>query len=156
MTIHVPNYKDFTSLRSVFANAMSEICEALGDIEAESVKKYLRRGYPYLSPELDQCNSTDDVLDLICNHCSLTDINTLEGIAKKFKIAHSLQIIQDYKEYLDDFCWQQRSVLSIPSSANGILFVINNEVDDHTFEDIRTVLMSICISQNVTRVRFNR
>ena len=156
MTIHVPNFKDFTSLRSSFADAMFGICEALGDIEVKSVKKYLRRGYPYLSPELDQCHSTDNVLDLICNHCSLTDINTLESIAKKFQVAHSLVLIEDYKKYLDEFCQHQCSVLSIPSSANGILFVINNEVDDHTFKDIRMVLMSICISQNVTRVKFIR
>ena len=134
-------------MREKFANTVFDASNHMGDIPIDKLKAYLRRGYSYLRPELEQCNSTDDILDLISEKCSLIDISLMESVANKFNIKQAKSFICEYKKSVETFCKVKlRQYLNEKFSAGfhllaeTITFLVDRSIDNYTLDDVRILI----------------
>ena len=140
------NYVKFTEIRQKFASTVCDACHDMSAIPIDDLKFYLRHGYSHLRPELDQCQSKDDILGLISKKCSLIDISLLESVAIKFNI-QAKSVICQYKESMEIFCKVKlRQYLNEKFSAGSCLsaetitFLVDRSIDDYTLNDVRILI----------------
>ena len=119
-------------------------------IPAADLKTYIHHEYPYLAPQLGQCETSDDILCLISNECSLTDLSLLESVINHFKIEEAQLIIQQYKEKVDEFCDSMlfHSIITGHLSSNKITFLVHKNVTNNTLRDIKELIRKKLSSLN--------
>ena len=143
----------FGSIKSEYAIAFSNIRETINKTAPplDKLKQFLRDGYSHLKSEIAHSNSIDDVLDVVNDHCTLININCLEGIVKRFKIKEAETHIQAYKNAIQSLCKKTRASLCLnktfkvtntPSllQCETAVFVLNWNPKDCTLEDIQDIL----------------
>ena len=134
-------------MREKFASTVFDACKAMDAVPIDDLKFYLRRGYSHLRPQLEQCQSRDDILDLISDKCSLIDISLLESVANKFNIHLAKSAICQYKKSMEDFCQVRlRQYLNKKFSTDfhllseTITFLVDRSIDDCTLNDVRILI----------------
>ena len=151
----------FGSVRKEFAITFSKIQEVINvsPPPLEELKRFLKYGYPHLKSQVAQCNSIDDILDLVNDHCTLMNISCLEGIVKRFNIKEAETHIQSYKDAIQSFCKETKASLCLGESfkvtttpsllrSETIVFVLNWDPRDCTVEDIEEII-SQSLGRNV-------
>ena len=144
----------FASIRKEFAIAFSNIREAINanPPPLEELKRFLKDSCPHLKSQVVHCNSIDDILDIVYDHCTLMNISCLEGIVKRFKIKEAETHIRSYKDVIQLFIERIKTfalnesskVTKIPSlnllKCETAIFVLDWDPTDCTLEDIRDIL----------------
>ena len=143
----IPSVAEFEKMRGKYASVVTNACKAMSIIPPDELKKHLRLGYFYLAPQLESMVTTDDMLTLVCDQCSLIDLSILENVARHFTIEEAITLIEGYMKNVDEFnpC-KLRGFTDIelfpgsPLKSKTITFIVDRSVDDYTIEDVRLLL----------------
>ena len=143
----------FGSIRKKFAITFSKAREAINanPPPLKKLKEYLEDGYPHLQPQLASCNSIDEVLNVVRDHCSLTNISCLEGIVERFNLKAAEAHIQTYKNVVQKFCKETKVYECLNESfkvtkspcllrCETAVFVLKWDPKDCTLDDINDLL----------------
>ena len=112
-------------------------------IPQKDLKMFLRRGYPHLKSKLEGCEKMDDLLTILADECSLTNVSLLEAVADRFQLTAAKEFIQKYKEEVDKFCKDTllEKCIGETISSDSLLkcetmtLSICGKVADYTFKD---------------------
>ena len=151
----------FGSIKREFAIAFSNIREAINTTPPplDKLKRFLEDGYPHLESQIVHSESIDEILTVVRKHCTLININCLEGIVERFKIKEAETHIQAYKDIVQSFCQKTKASLCLDENfkitnspsllkCETVVFVLNWDPKDCTLKDIEDIL-SISLDINV-------
>ncbi|XP_019857076.1 PREDICTED: uncharacterized protein LOC105314204 [Amphimedon queenslandica] len=115
----------------------------------DHLKTYLGRCRRNLKPRLKDANSFDDVMEVIEDECSITNVALLETIVNKYSIQDAGDMILAYQTHLDEFCENKltmfcdRQLKRLSSSlltCETIKFVLKWNPSEHSLSSIRALL----------------
>ena len=123
-----------------------------------ALKYFFADSYPHLKSETAHSKSIDDVLDVVRDHCTLININCLEGVVKRFNIEQAEEIIKTYKTFVQSFCknniasfleetFKERKSHSLLKCETAI-FVLDWDPTNYTLQDIRDIIAE-SVEENV-------
>lgn len=152
----------FDPIRPKFASAINDATKAMSTIPQEELKMYLRRGYPHLKSKLEGCEKMDDLLTVLADECSLTNVTLLQAVADRFKLKAAKEFIQKYQEEVDKFCKDtllEKCIGETISSDSSLkcetmTLSIRGAVADYTFKDAKE-LVEYASGKCESRVRIN-
>ena len=143
----------FGSIRKEFGLTFSRVREAINASPPplDRLKRFIVDSYSHLRSQVVCSNSVDDILDVVNDHCTLIDINSLEGIVERFKIKEAETHIQTYKNIVQSFCKETKASLCLDKSfkvtktpsllkCETVEFVLDWEPKSCTLEDIKNIL----------------
>ena len=131
----------------------------------KDIKILLQDCYTDLKPQLVHVNTIDEILDVVRDKCTLTDISYLETIVEELDIKEAKVHIQTYKISIEAFCTtvsvrlclDESFRLSTTSSSlkcETATFILDWNPDDYVLDDIRDVL-SECFERLSKHVQIN-
>ena len=150
----------FGSIRRKFAVTFSNIRKAIktSPPNLEELKLFLEDGYSHLQSEIDSTESIDGILTVVRNHCTLININCLEGIVERFDIKEAEMHIQMYKDDVQSFCEKTKASLCLGEmfkvtrtpllKCETAIFVLDWDPTGYTLQDIRDIIAE-SIEENV-------
>ena len=156
--------EDFIDLQNGFGRMFDFSCVALQThVPTADLKKYLCRTFPELVIPLEDAITTDDVMEVIRNKSSLTDVGYFKVIANKFDLKEMKQEVEEYRKTLDSFCQHTLHNHSYIRSfredysqyiltSDEIVFQLQWNSIEKTMKDIRDVLQ-MCFGQLADRVQ---
>ena len=120
----------------------------------DELKSILALSFRALIPRLSQCDSVNEVLEIIQEKCSLLNLSFMKAIAEHFHIQEAKDCITSYYIDLTDFCEMIRLSSCIgkrflqftsPLSAQPLIcetvkFILQWETDDYTLSNIKRLL----------------
>ena len=116
----------------------------------EELKKYLRRCFRELKPQLSLAESFDDVMELVEDKCTIINICCLEAIVDHYNITEAKRHIADFKKSVDKFCEKVKTDICINQNfkvtsshhltCETIEFVLEWEADKYTLGHIKDLL----------------
>ena len=154
-SIKIPRKLDsiFGSIRRKFAVSFSKIRKAIkaSPPPLEELKLFLEDGYSHLQSEIDNTKCIDEVLTVVRNHCTLININCLEGIVERFDVKEAETYIQTYKDDVQTFCEKTKASLCLDENfketrtpsflrCETAIFVLDWDPTDYTLQDIRDII----------------
>ena len=117
------------------------------------LKKYLRRYFRELEPQLDIAGSFDDVMDILEKKCTIIDIYSFEAMIEFYNIEEAKCYITDYKSIVDKFCEEVKLSVCVnenftmgPSSllkCETTEFVLKWQPDKCSLDQIRNLLVMV-------------
>ena len=144
---------DFDQMRVKFGNLIEAVAPVIAkDIPSlEELKRYLRRCFPGLKPQLAIAQSFDDVMELVENKCTIINVCCLEAIVDHYNITEAKRHITEFKTAVDTFCEKiklsvcckesfKRIISSHSLTCETVEFVLEWKTDEHTLNDIRDLL----------------
>ena len=109
LAVEIPIYqsmsKEFTSIRTSLGSMIYDVCEAIekAQPDIEKMKRLIGSCNHDLKPKLAECHNISDILSVAEEECSLTDVNLLETVVKKFNVKEAEKYIEEYKATLKEF-----------------------------------------------------
>lgn len=97
---------EFNSIRAEFTNFFTKVRDVfnIAQLPADKLKHSLQDYNPHIKSQLIDASSTDDILDIVREKCSLIDITCLEIIVNYFNLLEAKEHIESYKSELNEFC----------------------------------------------------
>ena len=132
------------SLGIMIFNASPYIKAAI--LSLEHLILYIRTVRPELQLRLSYAKSFDDVLEIIRDNCSITNIQLVEKIINQYSVTEAHQLISEYNAGIEEFCTKQVhniTLKKLPSpllTCDSIKFIINWEVSKCTLNNIKDLL----------------
>ena len=136
-----------------FGIMFDKICDVINTSPPplDKLKRYLSNSYYHFKAEIVCCESVDDVLDVVCGHCTLINIRCLESIVERYDIKEAKTYIQEYKDDVEKFCKETRASLCLNESFEVIkhhsllkyetaIFVFDWDPEDYTLKDIQEII----------------
>uniref|UniRef100_A0A1X7TCE0 Uncharacterized protein n=1 Tax=Amphimedon queenslandica TaxID=400682 RepID=A0A1X7TCE0_AMPQE len=126
----------------------------------KKLKTYLEKCRPELKPQLKNANSFDDVMEVINDKCSITNVALLETIVNKYSIKGAGDMISAYRAHLNEFCENKLTMLcdhelkklsSFLLTCETIKFVLEWKPSERSLSDI-TALLRIAFEDNQVEV----
>ena len=140
-------------MKVTFGNLIEAVVPliAKGIPSLEKLKKYLRRCFRELKPQLAVAKSFDDVMELVEDKCTIINVCCLEAIVDHYNITEAKRHITEFKTAVDTFCEKIKLSVCCKKSFKRILsshlltcetieFVLEWKTDEHTLNDIRDLL----------------
>lgn len=125
-------------------------------IPLEEVKTFLRMYNFHLGAKIADCSTNSDVMNVIAQECSLTDVGLLQIVVEQFRISEALGCIDDYKRKLERLCNYLSKLLflneRIPASAEVVTYVFDWRPDEYVLKDITGVLSKV--SGKFVKIRY--
>ena len=123
------------------------------------MKLFLEDGYFHLKSEIVCANSINDVLNIVRDHCTLTNISCLESIVKRFDIEEAKIYIQAYRDIVQSCCKKIKASLGLDESfkmrkshsllhCETAVFILDWDAYDYMLEDIKDILAE-SVDENV-------
>uniref|UniRef100_A0A1X7TJ43 Ubiquitin carboxyl-terminal hydrolase 47 C-terminal domain-containing protein n=1 Tax=Amphimedon queenslandica TaxID=400682 RepID=A0A1X7TJ43_AMPQE len=118
----------------------------------EEIKELLSCcGTEVLRRKVEQCTNIPNVLHLIQNECSLTDIELLHTVVKEMEITEATRYIEAYRLELKEFCnllsidlCLKERFASIPHlQCETVTFIFDWEPEEHVLKDIKDILSKV-------------
>ena len=116
----------------------------------KELKKYLKRCFRELKPQLSIAESFDDVMDIVEEKCMIINVACLEAVIDHYNIKEAKDHIATYKSAVEKFCEDVKlSVLlsenfmigsSTPLKCETIEFILEWKADEHTLSEIQDLL----------------
>lgn len=75
----------------------------------DEIKQFLENAYSYISSQIADSNSIDEILNVLRDHCTFIDIACLEGIVERFKLKEAETHIYAYNELTESFCKETKA-----------------------------------------------
>lgn len=112
-------------------------------VNLDDLIRFLINARPQLKFQLVQCKNIHDILMLISDNCSLTDITLLESAVLMFNIEQAYVSILQYKRTLNDL-YQKIPLQFLPLSETPetLIFIVHHSCDDDTLHDINDILQN--------------
>ena len=141
----------FGFIRKKFGITFCKVREAINRSPPplDHLKCFLEDCYPHLNSQIVHANSIDDILDVVRDHCTLTNISCLESIVERFDIEEVKIYIQAYRDIVQSFCkeikpfldesFKMRKSHSLLHCETAV-FVLNWDPKGCTLEDINSIL----------------
>ena len=102
---------------------------------------YMRNIKPDLRPQLSRAKSFDDVVEIIRDDCSLTNISLLEDIVERYSVTDANQLIEDFNFSIEKFCDEQICNVKLKEcsllTCNTIKFIVNWEISECTLNSVK-------------------
>ena len=143
----------FGSIRKQFAIAFSNIRDVINKSRPplDKLKLFLEDGYSHLQSEIDNTESIDEILTVVRNHCTLININCLEGIVERFNIKEAETHIRRNKDVVQSFYTETRASLCLNKTLKvtnsspllrreTAVFVLDWDPTGYTLKDIKDIL----------------
>ena len=140
-------------MKVTFGNLIEAVVPliAKGIPSLEKLKKYLRRCFRELKPQLAVAKSFDDVMELVEDKCTIINVCCLEAIVDHYNITEAKRHITEFKKAVNTFCEEvklsvcckesfKRISSSLPLTCETIEFVLEWEADNYTLSDIKHLL----------------
>lgn len=108
--IEVPISPTFQSeldkLRGVYGSMFMSVMKKIQkkNISPSKLKLYLSCSYNELRTEIACLESVEDIMMVVNNHCSLTNISCIEQIVNEFEVEDAVSDISTFKEKVNLFC----------------------------------------------------
>ena len=160
--------KTFNEIRKKFGSTFFKVRRAILNTlpSTEEIIMLLQVSFVDLKPQLAHVNTIDEILDVVRDKCTLTDINYLEIIVEEFDIEEAKVHIQAYKISIEEFCKTvsvrlcldkhfRMSSTSLSLKCETVTFILDWNPEDYILDDIREVLsetferLSIYVQINV-------
>lgn len=111
---------------------------------ADDMKQLLTFYDKELKPLLAQCQIISEILEIVCDKCSLNDIEILEFIVNELDINEAKSVVQEYNEAIKEFsemklsqCLMEKFSYGSPLSCEKVTIVVDQEAADLTLKDVR-------------------
>ena len=143
----------FNEIRKKFGSTFFKVRRAISNKPppVEEIKTLLQDSFIDLKPQIVHVNTINEILDIVRDKCTLTDISYLETIVEEFDIEEAKDHIQTYKKSIKEFCATVSVRLCLDesfrmSSSSTFLkcetatFVLDWNPDDCVVNDIKDVL----------------
>ena len=140
-------------MRVKFGNLIEAVAPLIskGIPSLEELKRYLRRCFPGLKPQLAVAESFDDVMELVEDKCTIINVCCLEAIVDHYNITEAKRYIAEFKTAVDTFCKEVKLSVSCKESFKRILsshhltcdtieFVLEWKTDEYTLNDIKHLM----------------
>ena len=144
---------DFDQMRVTFGNLIEAVVPLIAKAipSLEELKRYLRRCFRELKPQLSIAKSFDDVMELVEDKCTIINVCCLEAIVDHYNIIEAKKHITQFKTAVNAFCEKvklsvccqesfKRLSLSHHLTCETIEFVLDWNTDEYTLNDIRDLL----------------
>ena len=110
----------------------------------EDLISYIRIIRSEIRPQLSLAKSFKDVLEIIRDNCSITNIVLLENIVTKYSVAEAHEIITKYNSGLTEFCDKDICGIKLKEisllTCDTIKFIVDWEVNRCTLSNIKAFL----------------
>ena len=73
-------------------------------VQVDDIKQYLCDRFDDLKTDVQNADTTNDVMKVVHNECTLAEYSYLEKIADRFGLQEAKKSIEHYRSTLDDFC----------------------------------------------------
>ena len=149
-----PTYQyEFDQMRVTFGDLIETISPLIeaGIPSLKELKRYLRRCFEELEPQLVNAESFDDVIDVVQHSCTIINVCCLEAIVNHYKITEAKQHIIDFKTAVDEFCKKIKAdicidqTFAIDSTSHHLIcetieFVVEWKINERTLSHIEGLL----------------
>ena len=145
----------------MFTDLIDDVAQAMNkSVRYEDLKRYVGRNKD-LRPRLAHCKDTDEIIELIGDHCSLINVGLLEGVVKKYRAKKAESAIQEYKNEIESFHKEGRPLRQFldqylasasPLQCETATILVRKEVEDYELRDIN-VLMIVAFETLAPNVR---
>ena len=130
--------------------AVSPLIEA-GIPSLKNLKAYFQRCFQELRPKISLAKSFDDVMELVQDNCTITNICCLEAIVDHYNITGAKPYITEFKTAVDKFCEKIKTDICLKQSfkiasfshnltCETIEFVLEWETDKYRLRHITGLL----------------
>ena len=146
-------YKEaFVDLQDSFGKMYTSLCATLeSQVSETALKDYLCKTFPELVIPLKDAIKIDDIMKIVRDKSSLTDVAYFKVIAKHFDLEEMKQHVEKYRRELDSFCERTLNNHSYVRSfredhpryihpSDKIEFQLQWNSIEKTMKDIRDVL----------------
>ena len=135
----------------------------------KAVKRYLKR-LPKVGNTVQNCQDIEEILDVIEDSCSYTNVEIIRRIAEEYNCDDVLQYIDKYMNSIDQFTDELRDSLKNrlpvylcsghakePLICERLKFTLDWAVDETSFESIKFLLNKAFegIAKNIVVLRIN-
>ena len=121
------------------------------DIPLEDLKDCITSSYSDLTIQVNACETSIDVLKVVEQKCSLTNISKMECIADEFECKEALKDMEEFKECVKAFCNEVRlnvtyGVALTDSEIKQLLkcekieFILQWQPEEHILKEIKNLL----------------
>ena len=139
-------------MRVTFGNLFDKVAPL---IEAaipslDELKRYIRRCFQELAPQLSTAKSFDDVIDIVQDSCTIINICCLEAIVDRYEVTEAEKHITEFKKRVDDFCEKVKADICLKENfkttssshliCESIEFVVEWKADECTLRHIKGLL----------------
>lgn len=160
---------EFSEMRNEFAEMFSGVWKAILEhfnnrSKLEDLKDYLHDREPKLQPRLDNAREIRDILNIVREECTLTDITILKGIIEKFKIKAAEEHVKEYMGAVSKFCHSVNTRICTgetfevthslsPLQCEIITFKLDWDADQYTIADVRDVIAKVLGKDSRVKIR---
>ena len=139
-------------MRVTFGNLFDDIAPLIeaGIPSLDKLKRYIRRCFQELEPQLSIAKSFDDVIDIVQDSCTIINICCLEAIINRYKITEAQKVITEFKKQVDDFCENVKADICLDQNfktassshltCESIEFVVEWKTNECTLRHIKGLL----------------
>ena len=139
-------------MRVTFGNLFDDIAPLIeaGIPSLDKLKRYIRRCFQELAPQLSTAKSFDDVIDIVQDSCTIINICCLEAIVNRYKIIEAQKLITEFKKQVDDFCENVKADICLKQNfktassshltCESIEFVVEWKINECTLRHIKGLL----------------
>ncbi|XP_019857168.1 PREDICTED: uncharacterized protein MAL8P1.12-like isoform X2 [Amphimedon queenslandica] len=140
--------EEFTRIRNKFGDLLDDVANAMDDtVDVEKLKKYVSRSNKHLRSGLALCQSTDEVVQLIGDDCSLINTALLEGIIDRFKVDKAEAAMKIYKDEIEKFykeplhrCLNKQLASFSPLHCETAFITVDQNIEDYKLKDIQDLM----------------
>ena len=147
--------RDFVDLQDKFGDMFDKLQKDVEvHVQVDKLKQYLYRRFDDLQTDIQDAVTTDDIMKVVHNECTLTEYSYLEKIADHFDLEEAKKSIEHYRSTLDNFCKHTLETHSyaksfcvdhpepiVPSSNKiEITFKLEWNAKEKSLKDVRNVL----------------
>ena len=144
---------EFTSMRMSYGSMFYHVGKIIKQSSPplEEIKDFLSCCGTVLRRKVEQCSNLSNVLRLIQNECSLTNIELLHSVVVEMNITEATGYIETYRTQLKEFCKSLSISLclkerfsSIPHlQCETVTLVFDWEPEEHLLKDIKELLAKV-------------
>lgn len=160
---------NFGAMKSIFETTFKKMYDETTDaaISFEALQRFFHQYCDHYSPELIEASTTNDIMELIKDRCTLIDINYLEAVINHFNIKKAIPHAKFYQNNVAAFCKYVPVRLCIDKNFliertssplrtdTVVTFTLNRNPDHCTMEFIRDTISKSFnrLAKNVQLVR---
>ena len=138
------------NLTKMFFKVQAMIMDPEREVLLKAVVQFLELTYDSLKPRLSLAKSLEEVLEIVLNECTTTNISPLEELVDFLEIEEAKPLFQKYEREVEEKCNELPSMMSLDYlfkqgsddqlKCNTIRFNLNWKPSERKFKDIKGVL----------------
>ena len=138
------------NLTKMFFKVQAMIMDPEREVLLKAVVQFLQLTYDSLRPRLSLAKSLEEVLEIVVNECTITNISHLEELVDFLEIEEAKPLLQKYEREVEEKCNELPLTMSLDYlfkqgsddqlKCNTIRFTLNWKPSERKFKDIEGVL----------------